>query len=270
VKGAGDLATGAALSLCRAGFRVLMTELAEPIAIRLSVSFAQAIYAGSHVVEGIGAERCARDGWEAVLAAGAVAVVVDPEARVLNECSPVVVVDAVMAKRNTGTARREGSVVIGLGPGFSAGDDVDAVVETMRGHELGRVVRKGSARQNTGIPGEVGGRTADRVLRAPADGRVIHERRIGDVVEEGAVVARVGGAAVRAAFDGCVRGLIHEGIEVTRGMKIGDVDPRADARFVDIVSDKARAVGRAVLEAALEIGRERGLLSVGALNPEGL
>jgi len=242
----------------------MMSELAEPTAIRLSVSFALAVYTGSHVVEGIRAERCPPDGCEAALAAGAVAVIVDPEARTLDQSFPVVVVDAVMAKRNTGTRRREGSVVIGLGPGFSAGEDVDAVVETMRGHELGRVLRTGSARQNTGIPGDVGGRTADRVLRAPADGRVLHERRIGDVVKEGAVVARVGGAAVRAAFDGCVRGLIHEGIEVTRGMKIGDVDPRGEARFVDIVSDKARAIGRAVLEAALEIGRERGLLRLDA------
>ena len=239
-----------------------MTELAQPTAIRLSVCFAQAVYAGSHVVEGIRAERCAAGGWEPVLAAGAVAVIVDPEARTLKECPPMVVVDAIMAKRNTGTVPREGSVVIGLGPGFSAGEDVDAVVETLRGHELGMVLRRGSARQDTGVPGELGGRTADRVLRAPADGRVIHERRIGDLVKQGAVVVRVGGAAVSAAFDGCVRGLIHEGIDVVRGMKIGDVDPRADARYVDIVSDKARAIGRAVLEAALEIGQERGLFSV--------
>ncbi len=262
VRGAGDLATGAALSLKAAGFGVIMTELPQPIAIRLTVSFAEAVYAGSHLVEGVRAERASADGWEAVLDTGSVAVIVDPEGAVAARADPVVVVDAVMAKTNTGTARRESAVVIALGPGFTAGRDVDAVIETIRGHELGRIILSGCARADTGTPGEIGGRTSERVLRAPRDGRVTHGARIGDMVAEGDVVMRVEGQPVTAPFAGCLRGRIHDEVPVRRGMKIGDVDPRGDPRFVHTVSDKSRAVGRAVLEAALYVGRERGLLRV--------
>ena len=264
MKGAGDLATGAALSLHRAGFRVLMTELPEPTAIRLSVSFAEAVYSRHHTVESIRAQLADPEGWESILDAGSIAVVVDPEARVCAASRPDVVVDAIMAKRNTGTTLRQGAIVIGLGPGFSAGIDVDAVIETMRGHELGRILRQGSALADTGVPGAVGGKTAERVLRAPADGRVTCRRRIGDLVKAGDPVMSVVGVTVSAPFDGCIRGLVHDGLLARRGMKIGDVDPRGDPRYVSLVSDKARALGRAVLEAALEIGRERGTLGVAA------
>ncbi len=267
IRGAGDLATGAALAFHAAGFRVLMTELQRPTAIRLTVSFAAAVYHGSHVVEGIRGERCSPDAWPAAVDDGAVAVLVDPPAAVLSEAGPVVVLDAIMAKRNLGTARAAGAVVIALGPGFVAGaeaDAVDAVVETARGHELGRIIRQGSARPDTGTPGEIAGRAADRVLRAPADGRVAWCRRIGDLVEEGDLLLRLGAAEARAPFRGCLRGAISEEVTVTRGMKIGDVDPRAETAYVHVVSDKARAVGRAALEAALLIGRERGLLEVNA------
>jgi xanthine dehydrogenase accessory factor len=262
VKGAGDLATGAALAFRAAGFNVIMTELPEPTAIRLSVSFAEAVYAGSHAVEGVRAELTDMESWPPVLEAGNVAVLVDPRGAVLERAGATVIVDAIMAKANTGTARKNGAVVIALGPGFTAGRDVDAVIETMRGHELGRIIRKGCASPNTGTPGEVAGRTSDRVLRAPRDGRVTHARRIGDIVSQGEVVMRVEDVPVIAPFSGCLRGLISEKTRVSRGMKIGDIDPRADARFVSVVSDKARAVGRAALEAALSIGRERGLLKV--------
>jgi xanthine dehydrogenase accessory factor len=262
VKGAGDLATGAALSLRAAGFGVIMTELPQPTAIRLTVSFAEAVYAGSHTVEAVRAELVPMDGWDAVLEAGSVAVIVDPEGAVVARVDPVVVVDAVMAKTNIGTARKDGAVVIALGPGFTAGRDVDAVIETMRGHELGRIILAGCASPDTGTPGEIGGRTTERVLRAPRDGRVTHHARIGDMVAEGDVVMRVEGQPVIAPFGGCLRGRIHDAVLVRRGMKIGDVDPRGDARFVHTVSDKARAVGRAVLEAALSVGRERGFLRV--------
>ena len=150
--------------------------------------------------------------------------------------------------------------MIGLGPGFSAGADVDAVIETERGHELGRVIREGSAREDSGVPGEIGGRGAERVLRAPADGVVRTLKQIGVLVRKGDPVARVGETAVVAPFDGCLRGLIHDGLAVRRGMKIGDVDPRGETRYAATVSDKARAIGRAALEAALTICRERGLL----------
>jgi len=178
--------------------------------------------------------------------------------------SPLVVVDAIMAKRNTGTTRRQHCAVIGLGPGLRAGDDVDAVIETERGHELGRIIREGTASQDSGVPGEIGGRGMERVLRAPADGTVVTMKVIGDLVKKGEPVTRVGEVMVAAPFDGCLRGLIHDGLFVRRGMKIGDVDPRGEVRYAATVSDKARALGRAVLEAALVIGREKGLLSLRA------
>ncbi|MGO9412695.1 MAG: selenium-dependent molybdenum cofactor biosynthesis protein YqeB [Spirochaetia bacterium] len=266
VKGGGDLATGVALSLHRAGFGVVMTEIAQPTAIRLTVSFAQAVYEGGHTVEGVRAVRTDAEGWRAVVEAGAVAVLVDPRAAILSRVSTHLVVDAIMAKRNTGTGRAERSVVIGLGPGFTAGADagadVDAVIETARGHELGRVIRAGVAREDSGVPGEIGGRGAERVLRAPADGNVIHVKEIGAIVRKGEPVARVGDLTVTAPFDGCLRGLIHHGLAVRRGMKIGDVDPRGEAQYASTVSDKARALGRAVLEAALLLGRERGLFQL--------
>jgi len=262
IKGAGDLATGVALSLHSAGFAVLMTELAHPLAIRLSVSFAHAVFEGRHVVEGVRAERTDQQGWRGVAARGSVAILVDPEADILASIAPVVVVDAVMAKRNTGTRRREGSIVIALGPGFRAGVDSDAVIETERGHELGRIIREGSARDDSGVPGEIGGRGAERVLRAPADGAVVCLKEIGSLVTKGEAVARVGNKTVFAPFDGCLRGLIHDGLVVSHGTKIGDVDPRGETKYASTVSDKARALGRAVLEATLVIGRERGLLTL--------
>jgi xanthine dehydrogenase accessory factor len=237
-----------------------MTELAQPIAIRLSVSFGQAVYQGSHTVEGVRAELTDAQGCLAVVNRGSVAVLVDPRAEILTRIFPIAVVDAIMAKRNTATNRKAGVVVVGLGPGFLAGTDVDAVIETERGHDLGRIIREGSARQDSGVPGELGGRGIERVLRAPTDGTVENQRAIGDLVRKGELLTRVGQTAVLSPFDGCLRGLIHDGLSVRRGMKIGDIDPRGEARYAAIVSDKARALGRAVLEAVLLIGRERELL----------
>lgn len=269
MKGAGDLATGVALSLHRAGFAVVMTEIPQPLAIRLTVAFAQAIYQGRHVVEGVRADRTDGQGWRSVVETGRIAVLVDPEAEILARALPLVVVDAIMAKRNTGTRRGADTIVIGLGPGFTAGADVDAVIETQRGHELGRIIREGSARMDSGIPGEIGGRGSERVLRAPADGVVVTLKQIGALVKEGEPVARVGDRTVTAPFDGCLRGLMHNGLAVRHGIKIGDVDPRGQAQYAGTVSDKARALGRAALEAVLEIGRERGLifLAAGARRP---
>ena len=269
VKGAGDLATGAALSFRAAGFRVVMTELPQPAAIRLTVSFAAAVYRGSHTVEGIRAELADGASWRSVVESGHVAVIIDPRAEILQGAGADVILDGIMAKANTGTGRAEGAVVIALGPGFVAGRDVDAVIETMRGHELGRIIRDGSAHPDTGTPGDIGGRSADRVLRAPRDGRVILLKRIGDIVVRDEVLLRVEDVPVTAPFDGCVRGLVNENVLVSRGMKIGDVDPRGDAGFIHLVSDKAHAVGRAALEAALWIGRERGLFEVSTIRARG-
>jgi len=239
-----------------------MTEIAQPTAIRLNVSFAKAIYDGSHSVEGVKAEHVSGNSWPGVASAGRVAVLVDPEPDALHGISPCLVVDAIMAKRNTGTHRRGNSIVIGLGPGFMAPGEVDAVIETQRGHELGRIIYEGPAQEDSGMPGEIGGRDAQRVLRAPADGSVVNLREIGSIVREGEPVARVGDLAVRAPFHGCLRGLIHDGLFVPKGLKIADVDPRGERKYASTVSDKARAVGRAVLEAALEIGRQRGLIEL--------
>jgi xanthine dehydrogenase accessory factor len=259
VKGAGDLATGVALALHGAGVTVLMTEIPEPTAVRLAVSFAAAVYDSACVVEGVRAERATAGTWRAVSDRGCIPVVVDPEARILEEISPRVVVDAIMAKRNLGTSRRDGAVVIALGPGFAAGSDVDAVVETLRGPGLGRVIRSGSAAADTGMPGEIGGRAADRVLRAPAEGRLAALRRIGDVVQQGDPLFSVDGNIVVAPFDGCLRGLIHAGALVSAGQKVGDLDPRSDPALARMVSDKSRSMGAAVVAAVIDIGRERGL-----------
>ena len=265
IKGAGDLATGAALSFHAIGFRVLMTELACPTAIRLSVSFAAAVYEGSQQVEGVRAELASAQDWRRVTEAGDVAVIVDPAASRAREAAPRVIVDAVMAKTNLGTSLSPTAVVVALGPGFTAGTDADAVIETARGHALGRIIRNGSASADTGVPGDIAGRSMERVIRAPADGRVTLVRRVGDLVRAGEVLMRVEGLAVRAPFDGCLRGAISEKAPVHRGMKIGDVDPRGASEYVHTVSDKARAVGRAAVEAALAIGRERGLFQVSSI-----
>jgi len=256
------LASGVALSLHRAGFGVVMTEIARPTAIRLTVSFAKAVYDGSHTVEGVNARYVSENAWMEVVSAGHVAVLVDPHAKTLGNVSPCLLVDAIMAKRNTGTVRKEDSIVVGLGPGFTGQMDVDAVIETQRGHELGRIIYEGPAREDSGVPGEIGGRGAERVLRAPANGSVVNLKEIGSIVKKGEPVARIGEVAVTAPFDGCLRGLIHNGLIVPKGLKIADVDPRGETQYAFTVSDKARAVGRAVLEAALELGRERGLITL--------
>jgi xanthine dehydrogenase accessory factor len=262
IRGAGDCATGVALSLHHAGFAIVMTELAEPTVIRRSVSFAEAVFQGSQTVEGTAAELSTREGFAEVLARGRIAVVVDPASGIRQRFAPDILVDAILAKKNLGTTKEFAPVVIGLGPGFVAGDDVHAVIETMRGHELGRILYEGSARPDTGVPGEIQGRSGERVLKAPTAGRVLLVKRIGDLVRKGETVMTVGGAPVIAPLDGCVRGLIHEGLNVSRGLKVGDIDPRGQESYAATVSDKARTLGRAALEAALVLGRETGLFAI--------
>jgi xanthine dehydrogenase accessory factor len=255
IKGAGDLATGVAVRLKRAGFDLVMTDLSHPTAVRRTVSFCEAVPEGEMAVEGIRARRA--DGIvkvESILAAGEIAVLADPETRCRETLRPFAVVDAILAKRNTGTGIHDAQVVVALGPGFTAGVDCHAVVETMRGHDLGRVITAGSARPNTGIPGEIGGHTVDRLLRAPADGLFQPLAAIGDVVQAGDVVAEVSGASLRALISGVVRGLLREGTPVHKGMKSGDIDPRCEISHCFSVSDKARAIGGGVLEAILGLG----------------
>lgn len=254
MRGAGDLASGIALRLWHSGFRVAMTEIPQPTTIRRTVAFSQAVVEGKTVVEDVCA-RLAQDAAEALslLQQGRLPVLVDPEARCRAELHPDVVVDAILAKRNLGTAITDAPIVIGVGPGFTAGVDCHAAVETMRGHTLGRVLYAGSPLPNTNIPGLVGGFAGERVLRAPADGIFRAAGRIGDRVKAGDIVGWVGEEPMRCTLDGVLRGLLASGIPVHKGMKAGDVDPRNDPSYCQSASDKALAIGGGVLEAILHL-----------------
>lgn len=252
IKGAGDLATGVGIRLFRSGFPILMTEIAEPTPVRRTVSFAEAVFEGEAAVEGIVAKKVASiDEAMAVTSEGRVPVLIDPQAKIVKQTKPTVVIDAIMAKRNVGTRMADAPVVIALGPGFTAGVDAHAVVETNRGHYLGRVILQGEAEPNTGVPGLVGGYGVERVLRAPAVGRLRPVRQIGDYVEHGEIIGWVGDEPVKTPFKGIIRGLIHPEVQVHRNMKIGDVDPRAVREHCFTVSDKALSIGGGVLEAML-------------------
>jgi len=256
IKGGGDLATGVAHRLHRAGMRVVVTELAQPTVIRRAVAVASAVYEGQVEVEGLEARLVGSDQEiRAALAAGQVPVVIDPRGEVITRLRPTVVVDAIMAKRNTGTSITDAPVVVGLGPGFTAGVDVHAVIETNRGHNLGRVILSGSAEPHTGVPAPVAGYTHERVLRAPCEGIFKGQRRIGDLVEAGEVVASVAGEPIVAKISGVLRGLLADGLWVRAGMKVGDVDPRGVREHCFTISDKARAIGGGVLEAILYLLR---------------
>ncbi len=252
IKGAGDLGTGVAWRLQRSGFPVVITELAQPLVVRRTVAFATAADEGSITVQGITAQRAdSPEEARAQLAGDRIPVLIDPETRAIGALHPTVLVDAVMAKRNTGTHISDAPLAIGLGPGFTPGIDCHAVVETNRGHNLGRVWWDRPAEANTGVPGEIGGKSADRVLRSPRSGTLTAVRQIGDRVTTGDVIATVDDAPVLAPFDGILRGLVRAGLAVHSGMKIGDVDPRAERDACFTISDKALAVGGGVLEAVL-------------------
>ncbi len=252
VKGGGDLASGVAWRLWNCGFRVVITEIPAPTVIRRKVAFATAVWEGETTVDGVRARRVEGvEGIRAAWAEGVLPVVVDPEAAIIRELRPDVVVDAILAKRNLGTRITDAPLVIGLGPGFTAGEDVHAVIETMRGHTLGRVIWQGQALPNTGIPGEVGGFAEQRVVRAPCAGVFRGVREIGDMVHEGDIVAYVDGEPVRVRLKGVLRGLLHDGLTVHPNMKVGDVDPRAEREHCFTISDKALAIAGGVLEAIL-------------------
>jgi xanthine dehydrogenase accessory factor len=257
VRGAGDLGTGCIVRLVRSGFRVVALELPDPRAVRRTVSLSEAVHDGAATVEDVrGIRRC---GVPADWAVDEVPVLVDPEASTLGALAPFALVDAIMAKRNLGTRIDMAPVVVGLGPGFVAGRDVHAVVETNRGHDLGRVIFDGATVENTGVPGLVAGRGVERVLHAPADGVVETSKAIGDLVEAGEPVLAVDGAPVHAAIAGVVRGLLRPGSAVHAGMKVGDVDPRGTREICYTISDKARAVAGGVLEAILMLAPPRWL-----------
>jgi xanthine dehydrogenase accessory factor len=251
VKGAGDLATGVALALDRAGFAVTMTEIARPTAVRRTVAFAQAVYEGATSVEGKEAVRAGLRECQDGIARGAITVVVAEDAsEVLAALRPALLVDAIIAKRNLGTHIHDAPAVVALGPGFVAGRDAHAVVETRRGHDLGRILLEGSAEEDTGVPGDIDGYSWQRVIRSPAAGTFRVAAEIGDLVKADDVIGHVGGEPVRVSVDGVLRGLLHPGLPVTEGFKLGDVDPRGDLSRCFTVSDKARALGGSVLVAA--------------------
>jgi xanthine dehydrogenase accessory factor len=252
IRGGGDLATGVAARLVRSGFAVAVTELRQPQVIRRSVALAEAIYRGEADVEDLTARRVGSPARALdEIARGVIPVLIDPEAESLPDLRPVALVDARMRKRPNELGRRAAALVIGLGPGFIAGEDCHAVIETKRGHRLGRVIWEGPAEADTRSPGEVGGQAARRVLRSPADGHLEPREEIGARLAEGQLIAEIAGYEVRAPFAGVLRGLIHAEVPLTAGMKIGDVDPRNEATYCWEISDKALAIGGGVLEALL-------------------
>lgn len=254
IKGAGDLATGTAHRLARCGFPVVMLEVPNPTVIRRTVAFAEAVFEQEISVEGVTA-RLADSPQEikAITESGDVAIFVDPRWTAIPILKPFAVIDAIIAKTNLGTSLTEAPVVIGLGPGFIGGIDVHAVVETLRGHDLGRVLLAGSAAPNTGIPGEIGGYGAERVVRSPAVGIFRGLRVIGDTVKAGDIIATVDDVPVHVSIAGVLRGMLRNGISVTQGFKIADVDPRCAREHCFSISDKARSVAGGVLEALLHL-----------------
>ena len=254
IRGAGDIATGVALRLWRAHISVIMTDLLSPTAIRRTVCFSQAIVQGEAVVEGVTARRAASpEDARDLLVQGILPVLADPEGACIPALRPDAVVDAILAKRNLGTRITDAPVVVGVGPGFTAEVDCHAVVETMRGHTLGRVLRHGSALPNTGVPGLIGGFAGERVLRAPADGVFRQALDIGTTVRAGDVAATVDGVPMACTIDGILRGILADGTPVFKGMKAGDIDPRCEIEHCYCASDKALAVGGGVLEAILDL-----------------
>ena len=258
VRGGGDLATGTIYKLKKCGFPVLILESARPSAIRRNVAFCEAVYQGTQTVENMTcyfAETLHQA--RQYLLEGKLAVLVDPTAAAIEVLKPMAVVDGILAKKNLGMNRNMAPITVALGPGFTAGKDVDAVIETKRGHNLGKVLWEGTAVPNTGIPGQIGGYDKERVIHSPAKGILRNVRKITDVVSKGEIIGLVetetGHIPVEATLDGILRGLIRDGYLVTEGFKIADIDPRMDE--LDncfTISDKARCIAGGVLEAILQ------------------
>lgn len=252
VRGAGDIASGTIYRLFQAGFAVVALEVERPTVIRRTAAYAAAVTDEEVTVEGLTAIRCdTEDSIVKALEAGKIPICVDPEGDWIRRFKPLGVVDAILAKKNLGTTLAMAPIVIGLGPGFTAGIDVDVVIETNRGHDLGRVIYCGTAAKNTGIPGSIDGYTHERVIRAPLAGVVKIVRDIGALVDSGDCLATIGDRAVITKIAGVVRGIIADGSAVFEGMKIADVDPRGRADYCFTISDKARNLSGGVLEAML-------------------
>jgi len=253
IKGAGEMATGIACRLFKANFKqIFMVEIENPVAVRRGVSFCEAVHDGTVKVEGVTAKKVLNiDDVQGTWEKDCIPIIVDPNWNSIKTLAPHVVVDAIIAKKNLGTTRNEAPLVIGLGPGFEAGVDVDMVIETLRGHNLGKIIEKGCPAPNTGIPGNINGFTSERVLRAPCFGIFTAAVSIGSMVKKNDIIGHVGNQPVTAVIDGVLRGLIRDNTRVKNKLKIGDVDPRGNLEYFRTISEKARSVGGGVLEAIL-------------------
>ncbi|NKF05558.1 EF2563 family selenium-dependent molybdenum hydroxylase system protein [Clostridium gasigenes] len=261
VRGGGDIATGTIQKLYRSGFKVLVLEIDKPTAIRRNVAFSDAVYNGNTTVEGIKASLAKNEyeinkNWDNKI----IPIAVDSSGELINKIKPNIVIDAILAKKNMGTCKKMAPITIALGPGFNAGKDVDIVIETMRGHNLGKLIFEGSAIENTGVPGEIGGYSKERVIYSNNDGVIKNISNIGDIVEKGQVIALIGEENVLATISGILRGIIKDGTDVCKGLKIGDIDPRLkELENYNTISDKARSIGGGVLEAVLIMKNIKGL-----------
>lgn len=252
IRGAGEMGSGVAWRLFQSHFKVLLTEVPQPLAVRRRVSFCEAVYEGRQTVEGVEAVLIRSvDQKHGAWQNQRLPLLIDPDLSLARTLSPDVVVDAILAKKNLGTRMTDAPWVVALGPGFRAGADAHLVVETNRGHDLGRIYTEGEAEANTGTPGNIGGFTGERVLRAPVTGVFRSDKTFGDRVETGESVAEVNGHPVRAQIGGILRGLIRTGTPVSAGLKVGDVDPRGNVAYCVTISEKARAIAGSVLEGIL-------------------
>ena len=256
VRGGGDLASGVIHRLYRCGYRVVILETGKPTAIRRMVSFCEAAYDGEAFVEGVLSRKIDHVNLcEKTWALQEIPLLIDERAEAVKALSPAAVIDAILAKRNLGTRRDMAPVTIGLGPGFAAGEDVDFVVETMRGHDLGRIIEEGWTLPNTGVPGMVAGVSKERVIHSPCAGVIENKAEIADLVEQGEILAYVGETPVRATISGVLRGIIRDGYQVYKGMKIADIDPRKEEKKnCYTISDKARCIAGSVVEILLSQG----------------
>ena len=254
VRGGGDIASGTIFRLYQAGYKVIVLEARKPTSIRRTVSFSQAVYDGQVEIEGVKSRLCITpDEIEKAFDKYEIPVVVDPKGNLISTYKPKILVDAILAKKNLGTYKNMADIVIGLGPGFTAGEDVDAVIETNRGHNLGRVIYKGKPEKNTGRPGMIEGFTVERVIYSPDEGKIKVLKDIRQLVNKGDIIASVNGKPVVAKISGVIRGMIQEETKVFKGMKIGDIDPRGEKANCSTISDKARAIGGGVLETILHL-----------------
>lgn len=257
IRGGGDIATGIGHRLYKSGFNILISEIEKPTAIRREVSFCEAIYRDEIEVEGVKAVLCKTDEEiQEALGKRQVPVVIDPNCDLAYTLKPIALVDSILAKKNLGTKMDMAPITIGLGPGFTAKEDVHLVVETNRGHYLGTIIEDGKAAEDTGIPGNIAGYTDQRIIRALDEGIMKNYREIGDLVQVGDLLCTNGETEVRANLAGVIRGLLKEGLYVKKGMKIGDIDPRGVVDYAYTISDKARAVGGGVLEAIMRMRRD--------------